>query len=254
MAKAPLGVLLLHGFTSHINCIDPVVPRLEKLQLPYRMPVLRGHGGKPSDLEGVKWQDWVEDGQKAFDDLLNDCEKVIIVGLSMGSMIAFELIRRQQEKVVALVVLVPALKVTSKLAPLAPFIAKIQKIQHFKFDPKGYFDFDQARTSQNLNDIPSTSVVEFLKFADYSRDAEKLKQIKVPILVLGASHDRTIVPAMSQFVYDNVSSRPRELVWFHGTGHEILRDAQREEVLDHIEAFLVKQIEISSQKSVASSQ
>src|SRR4051812_33106803 len=106
MAKAPLGVLLLHGFTSHINTIDPVVPRLEKLHMPYRLPMLRGHGGKSSDLEGVKWQDWVEDGQKAFDNLLNECEKVIPVALSMGSMVAFELIRKQPDKVAALVTLV----------------------------------------------------------------------------------------------------------------------------------------------------
>jgi carboxylesterase len=255
MTKAPFGVLLLHGFTSHISCIDPVAPLLEKHQIPYRMPVLRGHGGKPSALEGVKWQDWVEDGQKALDELLTECEQVIPVSLSMGSLVAFELTRQNPGKICAQICLNPALKTKSKLSLIAPLIVRLNKTIHFKFDPRSYFDLEQARLSQNLNDIPSFSLLEFVKFAAYSRNPVRLKQLNVPILILASTHDRTIDPKVYPYLYKLVPGRPRQLVWFHRTGHEILRDAQRYEVLDYIEAYLLRQIELPrNQESLVSSQ
>ncbi len=52
-----LGVLLLHGFTSSVRTVEGLVPRLEAAGLPYRMPVLRGHGTRYQDLAGVKAHD-----------------------------------------------------------------------------------------------------------------------------------------------------------------------------------------------------
>ena len=48
-----LGVLLLHGFTSHTVCVSGLVPYLESAHIDYEMPWLRGHGGVPKDLIGV---------------------------------------------------------------------------------------------------------------------------------------------------------------------------------------------------------
>ena len=53
----PLGCLILHGFTSSLDTVRALVPMAERLGLPYRMPILRGHGTRPEDLRGVGWQD-----------------------------------------------------------------------------------------------------------------------------------------------------------------------------------------------------
>lgn len=240
MTKAPMGVLLLHGLTSHINCIDPVVPRLQKLKLPYRMPILRGHGTKPSDLEGVRWTDWVEDGQRALDDLLAVCEQVVIVSLSMGSLVALELDLKQPAKIAGLVCLVPALKMKSRRAGLVPVMARFQKNVSFKYDPRNYFDQAQGLSSQNYNGLPTSTLAQFIRFGQQLRKPARLAAIRTPILIIQAAHDRTIDPRIAQFLYNSVSSPDKKLAWFYGTGHEILRDAEREKVLDAIEAFLVR--------------
>ena len=238
MSKAPFGVLLLHGLSSHISCIDPVVPRLEKHGLPYRMPILRGHGRRPSDLEGVKWQDWLEDGQKAFDELLTECEKVIVVSLSMGSLVGINLTIANGERVGGLVCIAPALKMRSPLTPLVPLISRVQKTYRPKFDPKSYFDLEQAMTSQNYKEMPSGAVVELVRFIKHTRPAARLSQIKVPTLILQSTADRTVDPRIAQYLLDTISSQDKKLVWFHKSGHEMLRDGQREAVLDEIEAFV----------------
>ena len=239
MAKAPVGVLLLHGLTSHLDCIDPVVPILEKHGLPYRMPVLRGHMTKPEDLTGVRQEDWIEDGQKALDELLQECDKVLPVALSMGSLVALNLALKNPGKLAGLVAIAPALKLKSKLSPFAPVIARFQKHYTFKPDPKGYSDQEQARTTRNYPGLPTSALVEFIRMGARLRNPALLSQVKIPALVLAAVHDRTIDPNAALFLYDNLGSQDKRLIWFDHSGHEMLRDAQRGEVLEAIEEFVV---------------
>lgn len=236
--KKPLGCLLLHGFTSHISCIDPVEPRVKKLGLPYRMPLLRGHGTKPNDLEGVVWRHWLEDGEKALHELWQECEKVVPVSLSMGSLVALNLVVKHPEKMGGVVCIAPALKSKSRLAPFAPVVARMQKTYKFKPDPLGYFDPEAFKTNQNYSEVPSAAIVEFLKFARYTYSPNLSRQIKVPIQIIASANDRTIDNRTAQWLYDTVSSDVKELHWFHRSGHEMLRDAEKEQILDLIEGFL----------------
>ena len=61
-----LGVLLLHGFTSALSCVDGILPSFDAMHIPYEMPVLRGHNATPEALKGVKAEDWYEDAQYHF--------------------------------------------------------------------------------------------------------------------------------------------------------------------------------------------
>ena len=62
MTRQPYGVLIVHGFTSSLDCVNGVQPFVQDLGLPTRMPVLRGHGAEsPEALRGVTWHDWVAD-------------------------------------------------------------------------------------------------------------------------------------------------------------------------------------------------
>ncbi|MFO7742587.1 MAG: hypothetical protein R6X31_09775 [Anaerolineae bacterium] len=56
MQQQPLGVLILHGFTSSLDCVRGVESAVKALGVPTRMPTLRGHGAEsPEALRGVTW-------------------------------------------------------------------------------------------------------------------------------------------------------------------------------------------------------
>ena len=81
MTRYPFGALIIHGFTSSLDCVSPIGPPVEALGLPTRMPVLRGHGAaSPEALRTVQWRDWVDDAEAALQDLLTEADQAIIIG------------------------------------------------------------------------------------------------------------------------------------------------------------------------------
>jgi len=67
MSKNPFGILLLHGFSSTPENFRELIPHIETLGLPYRSPILRGHGAEsPEALRGVKWTEWMANCEDAL--------------------------------------------------------------------------------------------------------------------------------------------------------------------------------------------
>ena len=124
MAKQPLGVVIVHGFTSGLDCVSPMQPPIEALGLPTCMPLLRGHGAaSPDALRGVIWQDWVDDAEAALQDLLTEVERAIIVGHSMGGLVTLTLAANHagEDTLDSIIVVAPAAQMASPVAPGRPF-------------------------------------------------------------------------------------------------------------------------------------
>ncbi len=232
--KAPLGVLVLHGFTSHIHCVDRLVTPLDEAGLPYRFPILRGHGTRYQDMAGVKACDWYEDGESALFDLLAEVEKVVVVGLSMGGLVALELAARHRDRIAGVVTVAAALKFQDPLAVLTPLMAKVIR---FWPSPNAYHD-EELRKIEDRN-YPKFATDAFASLWEYSRHVTRqLSFVKAPILVLHSHQDQVIAPRAAQIIYAKVSSRDRTLTWFEKSGHEMLLDLERDAVQEAIMQFI----------------
>jgi len=232
--KVPMGVLVLHGFTSHIHCVDALVKPLRETDLPYRFPILRGHGTKFEDMEGATNRDWYEDAENALLDLYREADKVLVVGLSMGGLVALELAAKHRDKVCGVVSVAAALKFADPLAPLTPLMAKFVR---FWPSPNAYAD-KSLKETENKN-YPKFSTRAFASLLDYSRNIpDILSFIKAPILVLQSKKDKVVAPRSAKVIYEKVSSRDRSLIWFEKSGHEMLLDCEREAVVDKIMNFV----------------
>ena len=78
------AVLLLHGWTATPYELRRLGIFLNESGYTVYGPLLRGHGTKPSDLENVKFQDWLDDAREAYFRLKSNHKKVFIGGTSMG--------------------------------------------------------------------------------------------------------------------------------------------------------------------------
>lgn len=232
---ATLGALVLHGFTSSLDTVNGLVPRLEQAGVPYRLPVLRGHGTRPEDLVGVRWQDWVEDASAALDELVAEADRVVPIGLSMGGLVALTLAADRPERMAGVVAIAPALRIASPLVPLAGLIARV--MPWMELPAQGFADPSLAGTSTNYTRAPTRAIVELVTFGRVV--ARRLPEVRAPLLVIAPRHDRVIRPASAEAVYRRAGSTEKRLVWFERSGHEMLQDLEREAVLDEIAAFVV---------------
>ncbi len=231
----PLGALILHGFSSSLDTVNGLVPRMERLGVPYRMPVLRGHESRPEDLAGVRWEDWVEDARRALAELLSEADRAVVIGLSMGGLVAALLAADQPAQVDSLVLIAPALRLANPLSPVLSVAARV--LPWLPVPPENAFeDRELAKASRNYRRVPTRSVLELLELASVIRG--RLPEVRAPLLVVAPRKDRVVATASAEALYQAVSSEKKELVWFEGCGHEMLQDLERDAVMDRIEAFV----------------
>lgn len=132
--KTQLGILVFHGFTATTDSVSLLVDALHRTGVLVRAPLLAGHGASsPEALRGITCTDWLTDAEKAFSQLSASCEKIILVGHSMGALLALNLAVRHESRVDSLVLAAPAIKLYSIFSPgrplyrFAPLLARVKK-------------------------------------------------------------------------------------------------------------------------------
>jgi carboxylesterase len=238
--KQPYGVLILHGFASSLDSVRGIQPPLKAMGLPTLLPALRGHNQKsPEALRGVTWHDWVADAEAALHSLLYDAGKVIVVGHSMGGLIALNLAANHPDTVDSIV---PA--AASVQLFYGGIIHIFQPLVRRFFDqwdmPTLFSDEDLARFDTNYQWAPMDSITSFLELVEVTR--RRLPEVRVPTLILQSRKDTVTAPRSAEIIYDRISTPPEQkrIVWFKNTQHEMFRDCEREAVIETVADYVAE--------------
>jgi len=246
VAKQPYGVLVIHGFTSSLDCVSGIEPPLKAMRLPTRMPVLRGHGAEsPQALRGVSWHDWVADGEAALQDLLAEVDRAIVFGHSMGGLVALTLAAEHGDVVDSIIVAAAAVQLTSPLAPgrpfhfLAPLVTRLVK----KWDmPPVYAAPALAQHDTNYSWSPMDAILSLLEFAKETR--RRLGEVGVPALIMQSRNDSTVAPESAEIIYGGISTpqEQKRIVWLEETEHEMFRDCEREVSIETVADYVRERV------------
>jgi carboxylesterase len=248
MSKQPRGVLIVHGFTSSLNCVNPVEPPLQELGLPTRMPVLRGHGAdSPDAMRGVTWHDWVADAEAALLDLLTEAEKAIVFGLSMGGLVALTLVADHPDAVDSLVVAAPAVQLDAPVAPGRPlsFLMPLLTRLLDKWDlPPTYADPERASRDSNYPWAPTEAIASLFEFSSVTR--HRLPEVQVPTLIMHSRRDSTAAPEGAEIVYRGISTPEdqKRIVWFDVTEHEMFQDCERDVAVATVVGYVQERLDL----------
>lgn len=224
------SILVIHGFTSHpVLTMGPLPQMLREAGYVISNPALPGHGSKPEDLKGVKWQDWHRVALEAYRSLP---QPKAVVGLSMGGLLAGKI--AAEEGAAALVAMVPALGFADPLAPFAPYV-------HWLV-PRGkgtesVRDPERKRNNPNYPYFPTTAFVEVLKLRNQLPGL--LPKVQAPALVVQAAHDSTIPEKAVRQYYSLLGSQRKEYKVFTESEHDVLLDSQADEVAAFVRNWLV---------------
>ncbi len=118
----PVGVLLVHGLTGSPQSLRPWGQHLAAGGLTVVCPRLPGHGTRWPDLNLTRWPDWYGEAEHAFTALRARCDRVFVMGLSMGATLALRLAELRPDEVAGLVLVNPSIQMMDRRLMALPLL------------------------------------------------------------------------------------------------------------------------------------
>lgn len=229
-----IGCLCIHGFTGAPSEIDPLVQYLKK-QTDWKLavPTLPGHG-EALELKGVQYKQWIEHAEQELEELLHTCEKVYVVGFSMGGMIASYLaVKFPVEK---LVLLSAAAYYVNPKQLLADIGLMVKDLYRGRLLENELF----LRYKRKLKETPVAATLQFRQLVNYIRPL--LPQVSVPTFIAQGEIDGIVPPKTAQYLYNHIRSSSKKLCYLKNSKHLICHCEEREALFNNILCFLEPEI------------
>ena len=235
-----LSVLLIHGLSGTPyemrylgDCLAGAGYRVLGVRL-------AGHAGTPEELGATTHDHWYESVVDGFESIRRYGDPNVVVGLSMGAILAARLAIDQREEVVALAMLSPAF-----------FLAKPAQIALRLMRPARSFGnsiyFRQSRGS-DIHDnaargvhpgtrlMPLGAALNLLDLSDLIRP--RLEEVVQPALLIHGRQDHTCPHDRNvEFVMSNLGSADKRAVTLDESFHVITVDSERERVAREVIDF-----------------
>jgi len=278
-ARRPRAVIVaVHGLSGAALDFEPLGGHLVPHDIVTFAIELRGQGndprhGHPGDLAQV--DDWYRD-LSAFFALVRSRypdSQVYYYGESLGAALLTRFVAQAAEPDLpsGLILASPVVILDKKQPLLRDLLFRFflrfyptRRIDVAKFtkrdrdDPSKWVTRDQAhrRWFETAPHRVTRFTFRFFKaiFDLINGCNEAAPKIKVPVLVIYAANDVFIKPARVEEFFARLGSREKELRFFSESYHLLLHDHDKTEVLDRIQAWLLRRIEITDKRDTVNAQ
>jgi carboxylesterase len=237
------AVLALHGFAGTPNELRTVTDVAAKRRLFVRAPRLAGHGPNARELLNVGWTDWVKTATDALFELQDRSgSRVVVCGLSLGSLLATHLAATHPERVAGLVAMSnPTWLRFPSPGLLLEVCDLVKPFDNDFYIPKSGADIrePEARKRHLTYDVnPAKSAVEVLHAGRLVRD--ELGAVKCPALVIHGRHDQVCPVANAERLARALGTTDVEVAVMPNSGHIVTVDWDRGTVAERIEQFFAR--------------
>jgi len=227
------GCLLLHGFTAAPQEVLRLGAHLANHGYTALGVRLAGHGTSVSDLARTRWPDWLASAQDGHDVLRGMCNRIVLLGVSMGGLLSVLLAADQPPAGLVLM----STPITLLRSPLRRWLKPLSLI--VPRIPKGPPDWHDASAGTERIAYTAYSTRAAAEVQDLiTRARATLPQITVPTLVIHSLNDTFVVPANAETVLAELRSRDKRLLLVEGSNHLVTLDAARQIVFDAAHAFV----------------
>ncbi|QIK68439.1 alpha/beta fold hydrolase [Nocardioides sp. HDW12B] len=229
-----VGVLLCHGFTGSPASVRPWGERLAEEGYAVAVPRLPGHGTSWQDMNTTTWQQWYGEVERAFDTLLEDCDSVVVGGLSMGATLSLLLAADRGPEVSGLV----SVNVSIDNKDPRRFAAPVIKRLMGSF-PGIADDIKKPGVSEHGYDrLPLKAAHELLRLYRHLRPL--LPQVTQPLLVVRSAEDHVADPGSHDLLLRSVSSRDVTEVVLEDSFHVATLDNDAPRIEKESAAFVAR--------------
>ena len=228
------GVLVLHGLTGSPWEVRPIAQGLASSGFTVAMPLLAGHATSIHALNATTWADWLESAETALRWLEVRCERVHLVGLSMGCLLSLLLRqRRPRERIGATVLCAPALVLPRLERAVVEVATRLGWPTWIgKEDPR----LPGGVRPPCYHAVPLLAVRQLIKLIDIVHSTERPSD--APTLVLHGSCDATIPMRPALAIARQILGPSAELCIIPAGGHLLPRDICGRDVVARTLAFI----------------
>ena len=233
MAGGPITVVLLHGYTGAPAELFLLAEVLHAQGFGVEAPLLVGHGTCLEDLMPVQPRQWLEQVDGVVDRLLDQGQRVVVAGLSLGSILAIQAGMRRP-RVEAVIAYSPPIVSGDPRALIAPLLSLL--LPSVPRPPDDFVDPATAERVWKYPRWPSRCSVRVLDLIAATR--RQLGNLHQPLLVMASTLDNVITRRGVELLQQRAGSECVEVHWLEGSGHVITADAEWKTVADQTLIFL----------------
>ena len=232
------GCLLIHGFTGAPKEMHPMGDYLNG-QDGYTCLGIRlaGHATRPADMIRSYWTDWTASVEDGYHILNGFCDRIYLIGLSMGGVLSLLMSTRLSVNGVV------AMSTPFKMANdwrlnFTDWLGKIQPYLPKADEPNsGWFDHKAMADHVSYPENPVGSIGELNKLIIEMRAA--LPEVHVPVLLIHSNDDTYVPPQNMENIFANlVNADDKAKFYITGSGHVMTRDAARLQVFETASRFI----------------
>jgi len=238
--RGDVGCLLIHGFPGNPAEMVGLGQYLADRNITVHAIRLPGFGTSPTDLRKRRWHEWCVEAETGLKNMRDTCDKIFVVGFSTGGLLALYL--ASSNEVAGVGSLSTFIYPRNKLANLAqaPVLRTVVPV----IVP--YWKTSSALTPQQeqmpgRNDlsypyVPLKAGLEILALSKVV--APILAGITEPVMIFQSKDDRIVDPKSASFIYENIGSAHKELIWLDHAGHVIVLSPDRTNIFECIHSFI----------------
>ena len=227
------GVLVLHGFTGSPWEVAPLADALVAQGWTVAVPVLAGHATSLTALNETTWLDWRRSAEAALQWLESRCDRVDIVGFSMGGLLASILHGRQSAAHAgALALLAPAFTIGVLPRTVVTLLGHLGWPNSLgKSDPR----LPNGQKMPSYMAVPLRATLSFLALQRVAR------QVVIPhrALVLQGDADRTVPCGPNALLVREIFGSAADVRVIAGAGHILPRTDAGPDVIAQVLAWLI---------------
>lgn len=235
--SGPVGVLLIHGFTSTPYDTRACGEYLARQGITVSGVLVAGHGTSPKDLAQTNLDDWLNSVKDAYDELKKTTPIIFALGISLAGNYLITL-SKELEFAGLILVGMPLKFRKEKTYRTLYYAYRALGINYQRKWYQSSLDPDIRALRPNYRSIPLSCAPEVFRAIKLSQ--ENLKFVNCPILAIQSTTDHAVDEETIKELSSGVKTKDVEVRWVKDRYHVVLIDHGKEEVFEDIRKFIEK--------------
>lgn len=227
--KYKKGVLIVHGFGGCRQEVLPLAQYLEERGLLVSVPLLPGHGNGRKDMGLAVRGQWLRTVGQAYEVLADQCERVYVVGFSMGGLLSIRLLTeglpaelRRRDQLEGLVTV---------NTPVYYWNPRQILLNALRGDERSVL----RRNRRTAGAYPLRAMWEFQMLLSETKG--HFRRIQCPALIVQTADDDTVWPCSGDYLLRRMAGE-RRMVKLPRGGHQIFQSSAAGDAFRAIGAFM----------------